>query len=193
MQSTRTATLAAASTIAVLLTAACGNSGGSAPASAGSGNSSAAAANGGGSSGGGSGTQADLCTVLTTAQIEQAIGVPVGPGKKAEDPGVGCGWIDPNFGNNSSVGLLYVDPVVYNGTKQANGQNGVTLTKVDGLGDEAYLESLAPTAKPLLFVKKGSVIVSISADVRANGSGDTDPAKDAAAEKQLGAIVASAL
>ncbi len=191
MRSTRTAVLTAASTLAVLLTAACGSSGnGTAPTAAG-GNGNAAAANSGGSSGGGS--QVDLCTVLTPAQIQQVLGVPVGPGKKAEDAGVGCGWIDPDSGNNSTVGLLYVDPVIYDGTKKANGENGMTLIKVDGLGDEAFLEDFSPTSKPLLLMKKGSAIVSISADIRANGSGDTDPAKDAVAEKQLGAIVASKL
>ncbi len=190
MRSSRIAVLTAVSTAALLLSAACG---GSTPTSAAKANGSAAAAADTGGSSGGSGARADLCTVLTTAQIQQALGVPVGPGKQAEDPAVGCGWLDPNFGNNSSVGLLYVDPMIYDGTKKANGQNGVTLTKVDGLGDEAYLESLAPNAKPLLFVKKGSLIVSVSADVRASGSDDTDPAKDAAAEKQLGAIVASRL
>lgn len=197
MLSTRFA-VSAASTAALLLTAACGTSGGansgagngSAPTSGAKGGASTAAVNAGGQAGG---AQADLCKVLTTAQIEQVLGVPVGPGKKAEDPGVGCGWMDPNFGNNSSVGLLYVDPVIYDGTKKANGLNGVTITKVDGLGDEAFLESFSPDTKPLLLLKKGSAIVSISADVRANGSGDTNAAKDAAAEKQLGAIVASAL
>ena len=194
MRSTRTAVLTAASTLALLLTAACSSGGsgsGTAPVAANGNGSAAAAANSGGSSGGGS--QVDLCTVLTTAQIQQVLGVPVGPGKKAEDVGVGCGWMDPDFGNNSSVGLLYVDPVIYDGTKKANGQSGMTLIKVDGLGDEAFLEDFSPTAKPLLLMKKGSAIVSISADIRAKGSGDTDPAKDAAAEKQLGAIVASKL
>jgi hypothetical protein len=131
--------------------------------------------------------------VLTPAQIQQVLGVPVGPGTKSEQPVVGCGWLDPNIGNNSSVVLMYVDPAIYSGTKNSNGQNGVTITAVSGLGDEAFIESASPQTKPLLMIKKGSEFVSISADVRANGSGDTDPAKDVAAEKQLAAIVVPAL
>lgn len=192
MRSTKIAVLTMASTAALSLIAACGSSGSTSSSVANSGGSAAAAGNTAGSSGG-SGAQVDLCTVLTTAQIQQAIGVPVGPGKKSDEPSVGCGWIDPNSGNNSSVVLLYVDPMIYQGSKKANGQNGITLTPVSGLGDEAYLESLAPNAKPLLLMKKGSLVVSLSTDIRANGSGDTDPAKDAAAEKELGAIVAAAL
>lgn len=194
MLSTRIA-VSAASTAALLLTAACGASGGaghgSAPTSGAGRGASAAAVNAGGPAGGGA--QADLCRVLTVTQVQQALGVPVGPGTKAESPGVGCGWIDSAPGNNSTADLLYVDPTIYDGVKQANGVNGMKLVKADGIGDEAFFEILSPNTVPLLLVKKGSAIVSVSADVRANGSGDTDPAKDEAAEKQLGAIVASAL
>jgi hypothetical protein len=182
----------AVSVLAVLLSAACGSSGTN-PAGAAGGTHAASSTNTTASSGAsGGGTSADLCSVLTPAQIQQAIGVPVGPGTKSTVPAVGCGWTDQSTENSSGVVLLYVDPVVYNGTKQANGQNGVTVTAVSGIGDEAIVETYSPGAKPLLLIKKGSVIVSLSADVR-DGSGNTTPDKDLAAEKQLGAIVASAL
>ena len=187
--------VSAASAAALLLTAACGTSGGaasgSAPTSGAKGGATAAAVNAGGPAGGGA--QADLCKVLTVGQIRQALGVPVGPGTKAVSPGVGCGWIDSDLGNNSTVDLLYVDPAIYDGVKKANGLNGMKIVKADGIGDEAFFEVLSADTVPLLLVKKGSAIVSVSADVRANGSGDTDPAKDEAVERQLGAIVASAL
>jgi hypothetical protein len=180
----------AAGSAGLLFAAACGSSG-TTHGSAAAGN--AADASSAGTSGGDV-AQIDLCTLLTATQIQQAIGQPVGPGKKADAPGVGCGWIDQNTGNNSNVGVLYVDPTVYQGTKQAAGQNGVTMTKVAGIGDEAYAETLSPTATPLLFVKKGSVIVSVSADIRVSGSNDqASPAQDLAAERQLAAIIAASL
>jgi hypothetical protein len=201
MPSTRIAVLTATSVVTLLLTAACASSSsssnsGAAPGGAkGSGSAtSAPATDDAGSSGGsGSGSQVDPCTTLTTAQIQQVIGVPVGPGKKSDQPIVGCGWMDPNLGNNSGVVVMYVDPTIYDGTKNSNGQNGVTITSVSGLGDEAFIESFSPSTKPLLMIKKGTQIVSVSADIRANGSGDTDSAKDVAAEKQLAAFVVSAL
>ncbi len=201
MPSTRIASLTATSVVTLLLTAACASSSsGAAPAGVkGSGSATSAPAkdhggsSGGSGSGSGSGGQVDPCTTLTTAQIQQVIGVPVGPGKKSDQPVVGCGWMDPNLGNNSGVVVMYVDPTIYDGTKNSNGQNGVTITSVSGLGDEAFIESFSPSTKPLLMIKKGSRIVSVSADIRANGSGDTDSAKDVAAEKQLAAFVASVL
>lgn len=199
MPSTRIAALTATSVVTLLLTVACAssssNSGAAAAGAKGSGSATSAPAtdNAGSSAGSGGGSQVDPCTTLTTAQIQQVIGVPVGPGKKSDQPVVGCGWMDPNLGNNSGVVVMYVDPTIYEGTKNSNGQNGVTITSVSGIGDEAFIESFSPSTKPLLMIKKGSQIVSVSADIRANGSGDTDATKDVAAEKQLAAFVVSAL
>jgi hypothetical protein len=150
----------------------------------------------GGGSGGSGETDAtllDLCSALTTAQINQAIGLEVSPGINADAPAVGCSWIAAGDGNLSTVTALYTEPSTYDAMKQTTAQSGITVTKVDGVGDEAYAEYDSPTAAPLLYIKKGSVIVSVSADIMTEGTAGTPQARDLAADKQLGTIIASAL
>jgi hypothetical protein len=151
----------------------------------------------GGGSGGGDQTDAtrsDLCSVLTATQIKQAIGVDVSPGTGADAPAVGCSWLAAGDGNLSTVTLLYTEPSAYDAMKQTTAQAGIKVTKVDGIGDEAYAAYDSSTAAPLLYIKKGSVIVFVSADIMADGTGGRVPqAQDLAADKRLGTIIAGAL
>ncbi|HEV3173906.1 MAG TPA: hypothetical protein VGZ32_26375 [Actinocrinis sp.] len=151
----------------------------------------------GGGSGGSGGqtdaTQLDLCSVLTAAQIKQAIGMEVGPGTGADAPAVGCSWLATGD-SLSTVTLLYTEPSTYDAMKQITAQAGMKVTKVDGVGDEAYAEYDSLTAAPLLYIKKGSTIVFVSADIMAGGTtGRVPQAQDLAADKQLGTIIAGAL
>jgi hypothetical protein len=129
----------------------------------------------------------DLCGVVNDAQVTQVIGHHVGPGRPATAPGVGCGWIADATGDNSTAGVLYADQVSYEAAKKLSGQQGMTMTRVPGLGDEAYAQSLGSGA-PLLFLKKGSHLVTVSVDIQ-NATPDTD----LTAEKQLATLVAPAL
>lgn len=146
----------------------------------------------GGSAGGstGGGSKPDLCAAISSAQIEAAIGRPVDPGKPATAPGVGCGWIATKTGDNSTVGVLYAQMASFDAAKKLAGQSGETMTAVTGIGDEAYAQTFAATGAPLLFVKKGSNLVTISADLRVSpGNDQASQATDLAAEKQIAAIV----
>ena len=151
-----------------------------------------ATASGSGGSGGSAagGAKPDLCAAVSSTQIEAAIGRPVDPGKPATAPGVGCGWIATKTGDDSTAGVLYAQMASYDAAKKLAGQNNETMTAVPGLGDEAYAQTFGPTGAPLLFVKKGSNLVTISADLRiAPGNDHAPQATDLAAEKQIAAIV----
>ena len=129
----------------------------------------------------------ELCGVVNDAQVTQLLGRHVGPGRPAAAPGVGCGWIADATGDNSTAGVLYADQVSYEAAKKVSGQQGMTMTRIPGLGDEAYEQSFGGAA-PLLFLKKGAHLVTVSVDIQG-----ATPDADLAAEKQLAALVAPAL
>lgn len=182
----------------LLLLAACGTSP-QTPASNGGTNTHAAAGNadsGGSGSGSGSGSngQVDLCKTLTAAQAQSILGRPIGPATKETDGLVGCGWSATGEFDRSGIVILYVDPGVYEGAKSASqsGQ-GMKLTAIPGLGDEAFVTPLDGQTEPLLTMKKGPVVVSVSVVLASTGAPTGTQATNLAAEKQVAAIVASQL
>jgi hypothetical protein len=137
-----------------------------------------------------SGNKPDICAMFTTTQIEEVLGQPVDPGKPATDVALGCGWI-ANTSNNSTATILYVDTTMYDQAKKYAPQAGMTATEVSGLGDDAWVQaSPSGTGLSLLYVKKGDVAFTISAEIRLPPDNSQAPlATKVAADKQLAAIV----
>lgn len=182
--------------VGLALLAACGAST-QTSASTGATNTHAAAGNADGAgsgSGSGSNGQADLCKTLTAAQAQSILGRPTGPATKATDGLVGCSWSATGEFDSSGIVILYVDPGVYEGAKSASqsGQ-GMKLTAIPGLGDEAFATASGGQTEPLLTMKKGSAVVSVSVVLATPGAPTGAQATNLAAEKQVAAIVAPLL
>jgi Protein of unknown function (DUF3558) len=95
---------------------------------------------GGGTTTGGS---KDPCSLLTQAEVDAAVGQPLGPGK-ATIPGYDCDWTTADF--SASVSVTVSD---WAAIKTAATSTG-TATPVSGVGDEALTKGGG-----LLYVRKG--------------------------------------
>ncbi len=104
-----------------------------------------------------SGPLTDACALLTDAQVTAAVGVTMGPG---EPPGAGehsCLWTDQDVVYSAELSI--VDAGAFNSGMTGSTQ-GVTVTKVSGVGESAYYLD-AGVAGLSLFFSKGSNYFSI--------------------------------
>jgi hypothetical protein len=130
----------------------------------------------------------DACSLLTAAQIGDAIGVAVSAGtyitptfKKT------CTWKATSPVNKTTpfVTLMLQDLNGYEGGKRLGAMKTITVTPVSGLGDGAYYLALGNNAG--LIVKKGSVAFKVAVYI------NWPLAKKEAMEKPLAQEVVSKL
>ena len=133
------------------------------------------ATGGGATTNGGS---ADPCSLLTQAEVDAAVGQPLGPGK-ATIPHYDCAWATSDF--TASVSVTVSD---WSAIKTSATTNG-TASSVPGVGDEALTKGGG-----LLYVRKGSAgfLLSIGGPHI-----DSLPDHGLAAEEVLAAAVLSRL
>ena len=125
------------------------NGGGTAPAQQPTASGGAAAPTTKPAGGGGTTTlgSVDPCSLLTQAEVDAAVGQPLGPGKPfAGIPHYGCDWATTDFA--AGVGVKVSD---WAAIKTAATSTG-TATSVPGVGDEALYKGGG-----LLYVRKGDV------------------------------------
>jgi hypothetical protein len=101
----------------------------------------------------------EACSLLTQAQVSNALGVPVDPGKAPVPKS--CHWDQPG---KAGAGLLKLD-VTITDQKAFDNRKGMrgpsTVTPVNGLGDDAFYYELASARLATLNVRKGTVVVVI--------------------------------
>jgi hypothetical protein len=97
---------------------------------------------GGGTTTGGS---VEPCSLLTQAEVDTAVGQPLGPGK-ATIPNYDCQWTTTDF--SAGVSVTVSD---WSAIKTSATANGHTPTSVLGVGDEALYKGGG-----LLYVRKGT-------------------------------------
>lgn len=102
-----------------------------------------------GSTGPGGGAIADPCSLLTQAEVDAAVGQPLGQGKSAIAH-LDCTWSSSDFGAN--VYLTVGDWATT--IKEAASGNGGAPTAIAGLGDEAWTAS--GNNGSLVFARKGN-------------------------------------
>jgi hypothetical protein len=125
----------------------------------------------------------DACSLLTTEQVSAALGGAVGPGKTLA--GGVCQWTQTG---KPGAALLKLDVTLITPEHFARLKSVTqgTITKVGGLGDEAFYSTLTQghTTLTVLYVKKGPSAVTIRV------SGGTKPAEEyQAKEKAIAAVV----
>jgi hypothetical protein len=101
-----------------------------------------------GSTGPGAGGIADPCSLLTQAEVDAAVGQPLGQGN-TEIAHVACVWWSSDFG--AGVHLTVGD---WDSVKSAASANGGAPTAIAGLGDEAWTAG-GPNGS-LVYARKGS-------------------------------------
>jgi hypothetical protein len=101
-----------------------------------------------GSTGPGGGGIADPCSLLTQAEVDAAVGQPLGQGKSAVAH-LDCAWSSSDFGAN-----VYLNVGDWNSVKSGASANGGAPTAIAGLGDEAWTAS--GNNGSLVYARKGS-------------------------------------
>lgn len=135
----------------------------------------------------------DLCRAVSAAQVTAAVGHPVGPGKPAQDPYVGCAWTAQRSNSQTAVNVLYIGQDAFQAAKDSVGQKVETLQVLKGIGDEAYAQSYAPIGPPLLLMRVSDTYVSVSVAIRDGNGTDVAQAVDLAAEQKLATFIVPAL
>jgi hypothetical protein len=116
----------------------------------------------------------DACTLLSQAQVSAATALVVGPGAHVTPTTLGlCIWRSPVRAADR-VAIEIPQPVVYNLGKMGAQKNGVVVTPVADLGDDAYYLVVGDTVK--LFFKKNGVAFAV--DVFTHGSLDEKKAAE---------------
>lgn len=138
---------------AILLAACTGSTASSPPTGTTAAGSVAPAAGGASSGGGGGGLPGGACALLSTAEIGQALGLPVDAGKEQDSDGqVYCEWAATGD-DTVAVGLTVA---TYDDVLWQTGSASSQSTKVDGLGEAAFKGW--PTAEALNIKAKGDAI-----------------------------------
>lgn len=101
-----------------------------------------------GSTGPGGGGIADPCSLLTQADVDAAVGQPLGQGKSTVAH-LDCAWSSSDFGAN-----VYLTVGDWTTVKSAASANGGAPTAVAGLGDEAWTAS--GNNGSLVYARRGS-------------------------------------
>ena len=100
-----------------------------------------------GSTAPGSANIADPCSLLTQAEVDAAVGQPLGQGKSAIAH-LDCAWSSSDFGAN-----VYLTVGDWSTIQQAASANGGAPTAIAGLGDEAWTAS--GNNGSLVYARKG--------------------------------------
>jgi hypothetical protein len=113
--------------------------------------------------------QGDACALLTTAQVQGFLGVPVDPGVPILPTNHQfCTWSEHGkpAGTASNVMVGLISARQFEGAKTVPPGRGMTSTPVSGIGDEAY-HLTTPGAAAILYVRKGASYFQVRA--RTNG------------------------
>lgn len=101
-----------------------------------------------GSTGPGGGGIGDPCSLLTQAEVDAAVGQPLGQGKSTIAH-LDCAWSSSDFGAN-----VYLTVGDWTSVKSAASANGGAPAAIAGLGDEAATAS--GNNGSLVYVRKGT-------------------------------------
>jgi hypothetical protein len=101
-----------------------------------------------GSTGPGGGDITNPCSLLTQAEVDAAVGQPLGQGKSTVAH-LDCAWSSSDFGAN-----VYLTVGDWDSIKSAASANGGAPTAIAGLGDEAGTAS--GNNGSLVYARKGS-------------------------------------
>lgn len=177
----------AAVTVALALAACTGSSASSPPAGSEGPGTGVAAPGGvtsvsGGNTGGGGGLPAGACALLSTAEIQQTLGVPVKDGVEQDtDSQVNCQW-GGAADESIEVGLTIA---TFDDTLWQAGSDSTLSTKVDGIGEAAYKGW--PTPAALNIKDKGYLITMGIVDFRVDQP-TVDQANETLAKLVLGRL-----
>jgi len=103
----------------------------------------------------------DACSLLTSAEIEKAMGVPMGPAKSMASKA--CQWRQPVKQGDAGaiVDVTILDLRRYNIGKAVAGSNKFKVVTVPGLGDEAYYSESIDGKQTDLRAKKGDAAFAV--------------------------------
>jgi hypothetical protein len=110
----------------------------------------------------------DACTLLTAGEAAAALGEAVDPGKVPTPGARSCLWSTTKLSTHA-VEISITDIKAFNPDKPSI--PGLTITKVSGVGDAAYFESMGGGFQSLNF-RKGQTTLSVG--VVFGGKSDAD-------------------
>ena len=93
----------------------------------------------------------DTCSLITSEEAAAVLGMPVDPGEIPEPGSSSCMWVDSAKAVNS-VYITDTSGGEFDSTKKSI--PGLTITRVSGIGDDAYYVDAGP-GHVVLNVKKG--------------------------------------
>ena len=96
----------------------------------------------------GTGGKADPCSLLTQAEVDTAVGQPLGPGKQVSST-TDCLWSTSDFAAGVTLGLRTLPDIKFVTT--ANGQT--PATSVPGVGDQAWVRTDSEGTSTLWVIK----------------------------------------
>jgi len=105
-------------------------------------------------------SQQDACSLLTTAQVNAALGTTLNVDQSGAP--THCGWFPPGPPSmgRKAVRLSFVTPQQFATDKNPPAEYGAKSTPVAGLGDDAFVVRFAG-GDPTLDVKKGNSIFQV--------------------------------
>jgi hypothetical protein len=134
-----------------------------------------------GNPGGGAPNEPDACSLITQAEAASALGEPVDPGAVPEQGASSC-----LFSASAGITINSVEISITTGSDFDSSKPsipGLTITKISGIGDDAYSVSMG-AGYIVLNVKKGQI--TFSASVLRTGASNDDLL---AAEKTLATAI----
>ena len=122
----------------------------------------------------------DPCSLLTNAEAAAMLGRPVDPGTVPEPGSSSCLWVVTAI-STDSVEISITSVADFNPTQKSI--NGLTITRVSGIGDDAYYLSLG-AGYEVLDVRKGQTTFTTS--VLLHGASNSQLMAD---EKSLATLI----
>jgi Protein of unknown function (DUF3558) len=127
------------------------------------------------------------CSLLTPAQVSSIIGKPVGPGGTPSD-GHMCDYTynDPSGSSFVTASITVNEDIrLFDNVKYGtNSALGFTVTKVNGVGDDAYLTA-AGIGVPFLDFRKGNLAFQTSMQASGTLAASFPPATQEQMDQQL--------
>ena len=128
--------------------------------------------------------QLDACKLITDAEAATVLGQAVDPGAPPEPGSSSCLWVESTRAS-SSIEITDTSGGEFNSTKKSI--PGLTITRVSGIGDDAYYVSMG-AGYQVLNVKKGQNTISVSIILKSLSDSDLQAAEKSLAQLILGRI-----